>query len=398
MLSPLRKFLTCLVLFSLIFEIVRFYEFTNEFSSWQYGDWLINYQGGLVRRGLIGHILFSLHKFLHIDLDSLIFIFVSFLYFFVSFFLIKSIKFIDDNIENLLIFLSPGFFIYPIMNSGIIGRKDIFLIFFVVLFVFFEKKISNKYILISFLIALVLLCFSHSGFVFYSQYLFFLFILIKHNRNLSVNKIDLLAFTLTLVFIILFIITFDANQLTIDNICLSVKDFVSENCATGGQIYHLSDSNTNIRYRLFEKINLGSNYIINYFIIYGLSAFVVFFFISKKTINSKINILIFKFQLKKPFVFFLLLFILTIPAFVLGRDWGRYIYMSYSCIFFIYIYCIKEKILIFNNDSFKLFKNKFILVIFILFYSFFVTFPYYDASSFKVTLRKPIMKILDKIN
>ena len=398
MLSPLRKFLTCLVLFSLIFEIVRFYEFTNEFSSWQYGDWLINYQGGLVRRGLIGHILFSLHKFLHIDLDSLIFIFVSFLYFFVSFFLIKSIKFIDDNIENLLIFLSPGFFIYPIMNSGIIGRKDIFLIFFVVLFVFFEKKISNKYILISFLIALVLLCFSHSGFVFYSQYLFFLFILIKHNRNLSVNKIDLLAFTLTLVFIILFIITFDANQLTIDNICLSVKDFVSENCATGGQIYHLSDSNTNIRYRLFEKINLGSNYIINYFIIYGLSAFVVFFFISKKTINSKINILIFKFQLKKPFLFFLLLFILTIPAFVLGRDWGRYIYMSYSCIFFIYIYCIKEKILIFNNDSFKLFKNKFILVIFILFYSFFVTFPYYDASSFKVTLRKPIMKILDKIN
>ena len=166
----LKFFLITVILFCLTFEVVRFYEYVNDFSNWQYADWLINYQGGFVRRGFIGNILYLIHKFFKINLDLIIFIFVTSIYFFISYFLLKSLKYLENNKENLLIFLSPGFFIYPIMNSGIIGRKDILLIFCVIFFVYFEKKISNKYIFLSFLIALIILCFSHSGFVFYSQY------------------------------------------------------------------------------------------------------------------------------------------------------------------------------------------------------------------------------------
>jgi len=398
MTSSLRNFLFALVLLCLFFEIVRFYEFVKDFSNWQYSDWLINYQGGLVRRGLIGQILYSFHKFTQIDLDLIIFIFVTLLYIFISYFLLKSISYLENNVENLLIFLSPGFFIYPVMNSGIIGRKDILLIFSIIFFVFFEKKISNRYIFISFVIAVIILCFSHSGFVFYSQYLFFLFILIKHKRNLSVKITESFSFLIIIVLIILLINSFGGNQSTIDNICLSVKEFVSDQCGKGDQIKHLNDANTGIYARLFEKINLGSQYLLNYFIIYSLSIFVTFFFISKKLIESNFNISVFKYNFKKPFRIFLVLFIFTIPVFVIGRDWGRYIYMSYSCIFFIYIYCLKERILFFNGISFKWLDNKFFLIIFIFFYSFLLTFPFYDAKSFKITLQKPISKILNKIN
>ena len=396
--SVLRNFLYILIIFCFIFEIVRFYEFVKDFSNWQYVDWLINYQGGFVRRGFIGEILYIFHKLLKIDLDILIFIFVLLLYFFISYFLIQSIKYLENYTENLLIFLSPGFFIYPVMNSGIIGRKEILLIFCIIFFVFFEKKISNRYLLPSFLIALIILCFSHSGFLFYSQFLFFLFTLIKHNRNLSINKTELFLFCLIVFLIAIIINSIGGDQTTIDNICLSIKKYVSENCGNGDQIYHLSDVNTGINFRLFEKLNLGSEYLLNYFIIYGLSIFIVFFFISKRLINSKFDITFLKYHFKKPYLLFLIIFLLTFPMFVLGRDWGRYIYISYSCIYFIYIYCLKEKILIFNNSETNIFKKKFILIIFIFFYTFFFTFPFYDARSFKITLLKPIVKILNIIN
>ena len=398
MTSALRNFLFILILFVLTFEIIRFYDYVENYSQWQYSDWLINYQGGLVRRGFIGQLLYLFHKITKTDLDLIIFLFFIFLYLFISYFLIKSVKYIENIIENFLIFLSPGFFIYPVMNSGIIGRKDILIISIIVFFVFLEKKIINRYLFPSFLLSLAILCFSHSGFLFYSQYLFFLFILIKHNRNLTINKIEFIIFCSTIALIILLINSFGGTQSTIDNICLSVKEFASPDCGKGDQIYHLSDENTNIYDRLFEKINLGTEYLFNYFIIYGFSIFIVFFFISKKLFYSKFKIKVFNYNLRRPFFVFLFIFILTFPMFVIGRDWGRYIYISYNCIFFIYIYCIKEKIIKFNTTSLKWLKNKIFLLIFLFFYSFFITFPFYDAKSFKLTLQKPITKILEKID
>ena len=140
--SSTKKVLFFLILATLVFEISKFYSFAENYSDWQYSDWLINYEGGFVRRGFIGEILYFFHKSLFIDLDKLIFSFVILIYIFISFFLFKSIEYIENNYENILIFLSPGFFIYPIMNSEVIGRKEILFIFFIAFFVFFEKKIN----------------------------------------------------------------------------------------------------------------------------------------------------------------------------------------------------------------------------------------------------------------
>ena len=47
--SLTKKILCFFILISLVFEISRFYSFTIDHSTWEYGDWLINYQGGFVK-------------------------------------------------------------------------------------------------------------------------------------------------------------------------------------------------------------------------------------------------------------------------------------------------------------------------------------------------------------
>ena len=40
---------------------------TGTMTQWILGDWLINYQGGFVRRGLMGQIIFFLSRWLHLS-------------------------------------------------------------------------------------------------------------------------------------------------------------------------------------------------------------------------------------------------------------------------------------------------------------------------------------------
>ena len=68
-----KNFFIGLLILAFIFQILKFYSFYEEYSDWQYADWLINYQGGFIRRGLIGELLFQTHYFLSINLDILVF-------------------------------------------------------------------------------------------------------------------------------------------------------------------------------------------------------------------------------------------------------------------------------------------------------------------------------------
>ncbi len=65
---------------------------TSEPHEWILGEWLINYQGGFIRRGLLGEILFQLSHLLsinvvHLTIIAQIIVFAVFLY--STYFLIK---------------------------------------------------------------------------------------------------------------------------------------------------------------------------------------------------------------------------------------------------------------------------------------------------------------------
>lgn len=386
------KYLKLLIWISFIFLSLSFYSWVDEYSSWQYGDWLINYQGGFVRRGLIGELFYSLHSLTKIPLDLIILASVIFFFFNFSLILVKTTKLIGDTKIDLLIFLSPGFFLYPVMNSEIIGRKDIMLVLLIGVLVFFKdifKKNINLF-LICFLITFLTL--SHSGFLFYSQYIvvIYLFSEIKLNNKFLKRKICFII----ILYLILGSLThyYSGTQEQVYQICESLKTFAPKDCANTGQISWLK---SNTSHYLTEKLTFDNLTLSNHIIVYSISLYLIYFFFFFKIKKSE-------FQIKKsfltnitPYKFFLVLIFLTLPIFILGRDWGRYIYLSYCCSFFVYIYLTKNNLIVFKNFNIpKLLNKKYLFVLILFFYSFFWTVPFYDAKSLKITLAKPLVNLV----
>ena len=380
------------ILFILIFtvsisQLVKFYSFYIEYSEWQYSDWLINYQGGFIRRGLVGEILFKIYRIFNIDLDILVLITVFSLILFISFLLVKTINHINNNLD-ILIFLSPGFFLYPLMNSEVVGRKDILMISAIGFFCFFGNRIKKNFLLITLIFFLILTSLSHTGFLFYSPYLIFIYYLIIKKKKIHISFFKKIILSITLIFMFSLILFNQGNQLQVEEICNSIKMYILENCSNQGQMVWLSGNLDNY---LFQKINIGYNFY-KTSLIYIFSFLAVFFFLGLKIYNSKISSqnkdIFFG---RNPLFIFLLLFLFTGPVYIIGLDWGRYIYISYSCCFFITIFCFKEKLLISNYDL-KLKKNLFILLVIV--YSFTWTFPFYNANNLKLVLKKPINNLL----
>tara|TARA_A100001011_G_scaffold171054_1_gene179915 strand:- start:840 stop:2024 length:1185 start_codon:yes stop_codon:yes gene_type:complete len=389
-----KNFFSGLLVVALIFQISKFYTFYLEYSDWQYADWLINYQGGFIRRGFIGEILFKTQNFLSLDLDVLVLYFVILLYLVLTIVLIKSVKYLENSKIDILIFLSPGFFLYPIMNSEIVGRKEIFLFAILGLFVFFEKYVKDRYLLGITLFIILALSLTHTGLLFYSPYLLFLFFIIKVYRNKKFSFLEILIITTSLL-VIFSLIYFNAgSKAQVVEICKSIKDFVKDDCINRGQFLWLYSPMTEY-FDVKSRLNLSTN-----FVIYLISLFFVFIFFSIKLYFAKFKSNNYLFNSINPLIIFFILFLCTIPIYIVGIDWGRYISMSYFSTYFIYIYLIKQKMITFNPKKF-LFKralSKNIFFIFVFFYAFTWTFPFYGASNFKFTLKKPLISVLKIID
>ena len=256
-----KNFFSGLLIVALIFQISKFYTFYLEYSDWQYADWLINYQGGFIRRGFIGEILFKIQNFLSLDLDILVLYFVILLYLVLTIVLIKSVKYLENSKIDILIFLSPGFFLYPIMNSEIIGRKEIFLFAILGLFVFFEKYVKDRYLLGLTLFIILALSLTHTGLLFYSPYLLFLFFIIKVYRNKKLLFSEILIITISLLIIFSLIYFNTGSKTQVVEICNSIKNFVKDDCINRGQFLWLYSPITEY-VDVKSRLNLSTNFII----------------------------------------------------------------------------------------------------------------------------------------
>ena len=119
-----NKIIYILVIISTLIIIFNFAFFVIERSPFQYSDWLINYQGGFIRRGLPGEFFYQLYNLTNIPLDLIVFISVSLMYVFFAVNFIEIVSKIKLNFLNLLIIFSPLSFLYPVMEQKVSGRKD----------------------------------------------------------------------------------------------------------------------------------------------------------------------------------------------------------------------------------------------------------------------------------
>ena len=145
---------------------------TKDYEDWLISEFLINYQGGFVRRGLMGEILFFFAKHFNIDVVWTIKIFCLVCFVSVCIFFVKSFlkKGYSLYILPLCFFLSGN-----ILFAGWIRKDCLFFCFFIPILWLYHK--SNLSIMIKLLLINVLSVFiilSHEVFAFFALPILFL--------------------------------------------------------------------------------------------------------------------------------------------------------------------------------------------------------------------------------
>ena len=165
-----------IIIYTLIIYKYQYLKFPNTYTA---TEWLINYQGGFIRRGFLGEILFFFSDNNIFDIKYIFFYLITFVYsliIFLFFNLINKIK-IDKLI--IILIICPLFLVYPLIETDIIGRKEIFLILSILIYVNLFNNKSVKSQIFYIFITTNLLFFLHEGLVFYFQFFFLIFFIIN---------------------------------------------------------------------------------------------------------------------------------------------------------------------------------------------------------------------------
>jgi len=334
-------------------------------------EYLINYQGGFTRRGLIGEILFRISDYFNLTLRFSIFVFQSIAYLIFLILIYNFFKKIKKNIIIAFAIFTPIFLLFPVAEIESLGRKETILyIFFLVLININTPRNANLYVL--FILPLVTLIYEEIAL--FSGFIFAVLII----KNKIINILDGSKIILFFVPTILLNIIFLVYPLTLENHKIMSDALITEfneKCYMSCSL--LVNNNINsfsgmINY-IWGGIDGSSKSII--FFRYSIILLVGFFPIFLLSLNSifKSNYFFDKLKLNNILFLLLILYIPVIPLFVFGGDWGRWIGMliTFTNIFYFYLYKnnlinvdyknISSKLSFFNN------KKKIVSVIFILF-------------------------------
>jgi hypothetical protein len=179
---------TQLSVFYIVFILVLIYIFLQSIingyakESWQITEWLINYQGGFVRRGLIGEAIFDLYNYFGLN-PYVVILFLSIIsYLAVVVFFAKS--FLK---KGYLIFLLPFVFFLggPVINNFFIRKDPLIILIFILILFFSYKKSSLRIIAVNLLLIIGLLTYEPIAFI---SLPIVLLIFIYNNDNKTLNN------------------------------------------------------------------------------------------------------------------------------------------------------------------------------------------------------------------
>ena len=358
----LINYLIILLLFSIFF----LYHKHNVANDSTISEWLINYEGGFTKRGLIGQISIYFSNLFSTNLRDII---LSFQIILVGTYFVLLFKFLKNLYYNkifILALFSPIFILYPVAEIEVLARKEIFIFIYFLLYTFIpiEKKISKfLFKLIIFPITILI----WEPIIFFV--LFFLFLDLIENKILRINKIFFFQIFSYLPGIVLAIyisinpISIEAHDLMVE----SLKENFNEACYMSCDLLKRKAS----IYEQFQG-NFGK-YSLEVFIRYFLIIFIGFgpLFILLSNSKLKHQILFFK-NFNNLLWPFLILLSPVILLFAMGYDWGRWVNISYffSIITFVFIYKnnlinLSEKFL--EKKIFKKINKKIFILTLIIF-------------------------------
>ena len=366
-----KKYITSIVIYlSILYFIAIFHLYFKHSGGADstISEWLINYQGGFTKRGIIGEFCFQVAKFFNLKLRYVIYlsqITIIGIYYLLIYNFIKKISF---NYFLILIIFSPIFLLYPLAELEVLGRKEIFIfIGFIIFLTFNSNKVEDKKDIYYVVFILPILVLIWEPVIFYTPF-FLTALIIKYEFNNLYKIFKSITLFLPAILISFYIALNpinEENHLILSN---SLKENFGEECYMSCALLL---SKSSIKSQFTTNFPLYSPVIfIRYFLVV-LIGFGPLFLLSK---NSK-------FVSKTTFSnffsnFLILLIILILPMiilFAMGSDWGRWVNITYTfaCLFFIHLYKNNFIKINFNFfEKYKVFKDKNILILFFIVFCF----------------------------
>lgn len=272
-------------------------------TGWSGGDWLINYSGGFIRRGLLGEALKGTATILKVS-PLVCVAFVKIVCCFVLFAYLMR-RLISGKIRwvELLFLASPWALMFYLNDPAGATRKELLLLAFYCFFLWFEERnehnLATSIILCFCLPVLVLI---HEGLYFFIPFFGFYYVASDKSIYESIKIVfpSFVLSTVAIVFSLIYRGTLDQSK----EICLSIVEMGISNNICDGSINALAGFVTDFNYG-YPKV-------------YGLAALLTFVPVIIYVINNA----------KKPRIILSTLSLCitaTIPLYVVAIDWGRWL-------------------------------------------------------------------------
>ena len=332
-------------------------------------DWLINYAGGFVRRGLIGELITNFSTIMSFKLRDSILIFQ--LFFFISYYFLVFL-FCKNLFTNRLIILaifSPIFILYPVAEIEVLGRKELIIFVIFLSYLLFDIK-SFK---VQFIYKLIL--FPASILTWEPVFLFFSFIFLIDLFVFEIKSFDKKLNYILLSYLVstLIVIQIYLNPFPIENYNL-MRDFLKKefgelcymSCGFVGQ--QSANSFSELFRMLLEKFKL--TYAIRYLIIIIIGFFPLYLLSIFSKVTDKSQVLFIS-KFKNLFFPFLLAFLPSTVLYLVMYDWARVVHISYTFSLLAFLYLIKENFIELSKQNVqanyisKVSKKIFIIVFFL---------------------------------
>ena len=322
-------------------------------------EWIINYEGGFSKRGLIGQICIYLSNIFDIQLRVSILIFQIFIvgiYFLSLYFFFLNLKF-----NNLIIFsiFSPIFILYPVAEIEVLARKETFLFCFFLFYLFIENKSYKKIYKILILPLAVLIW---EPVVFFFPFWFIVDFVEEDQKNIFNYFLKSFLYYIPAILIGAFI-AFNPiseqghNQMVnflnnnFNELCYMSCDLLLHKSSIYAQFHDV------IILFTFERI---LRYLL--IILVGFGPLIILLSYSN---FKKLNSVVISTFVSMPIIF----------LFLMMTDWGRVVNMYYTFSILTFLYFYKNNFLklnekIFENFFVKLIRKKNFLIFFFIIFSF----------------------------
>ena len=332
-------------------------------------DWLVNYSGGFVRRGLVGQIVLEFAYFFSIKLRDAIVIFqiISFVtYYLLVFFLLR--KTITNRLLILSVF-SPIFILFPIAEIEAFGRKEIFILLIVILYFFSNIRDIKTQLIFKFFIFPISILIWEPAIIFYPYLLLIDLVVFK------INKLNKNLIWLFLSYLIVFLVTIFVylSSITSENFDLMrntlINDF-GENCYMSCLFVGNQSQNSLMELTNANAVIVKPLHIIRYTLIVLIGFYPLFNLLQISKLNNKE--LFFLSNYKNLLFPFIVVFSPALFLYVLMYDWGRIVHISYSFMLLSYIFLLKNNLIKIDQDKlsqniFINLSNKMFFILFIIF-------------------------------